>query len=133
MKHFRQLGVLLCLLAVTACSPGCQRNNSDRFKPANAIARQAIETALSQWKAGVKYGTITESAAKVIVEEPLWKSGNRLQNYEIMEEMQGNDYPQFKVKLLFVGKPEMFTEYLVVGVDPPIVYSKVEFVKARGM
>ena len=113
MNRLNQLRAFLCLFALTACSLGCQGNSSDRYKPASATARLAIETALSKWKAGVKYGMIADTTPAVIVEEPRWKSGIRLENFEIVEEVPGKEYPHFKVKLMFAGKPEEITEYLV--------------------
>ena len=80
----------------------------------------------------MKYGMIADSTPTVIVEEPRWKSGIRLENFEIVEEVPGKEYPHFKVKLMFAGKPEETTEYLVVGIDPPIVYSTEEYEKASG-
>lgn len=132
MNRLNQLRAFLCLFGLTACSLGCQGNSSDRYKPASATARLAIETALSKWKAGVKYGMIADTTPAVIVEEPRWKSGIRLENFEIVEEVPGKEYPHFKVKLMFAGKPEELTEYLVVGIDPPIVYSTEEYEKASG-
>lgn len=132
MNRLNQPRVFLCIFALSACSLGCPSNSSDRYKPASATARLAIETALSKWKSGVKYGTIADSTPTVIVEEPRWKSGIRLENFEIVEEVPGKEYPHFKVKLMFAGKPEETTEYLVVGIDPPIVYSKEEYEKASG-
>ncbi len=120
------------LLAICTCAFGCNSNPSARYKPASATARQAIETALAKWKAGAKYGANAESTPTVIVEEPRWKSGSRLESYDIVEEVPGKDYPQFKVKLKLAGKPEELTEYLVVGIDPPIVYSKEEYERASG-
>ena len=132
MKRLHKLRAVLCFLALSACSLGCQGKSSNRYKPASATARQAVETALSKWKAGVKYGMITDTKPTVIVEEPRWKSGIRLENYGIVEEVLGKEYPHFKVKLNFAGKPEVIVEYLVVGIDPPIVYSKEEYEIASG-
>jgi Ni/Co efflux regulator RcnB len=127
MMRLPNLILLLCCLALGAYSAGCQTRSNSRYTPASATARQAIETALSRWKSGAKYGTNADSTPTVIVEEPRWKSGAKLENYEIVEEVLGKDYPHFKVKLNFVGKPEVTTEYLVIGIDPPIVYSKEEY------
>lgn len=132
MNRLNQLRAFLYVFALSACSLGCQGNSSDRYKPASATARLAIETALSKWKAGVKYGMIADTSPTVIVEEPRWKSGIRLESYEIVEEVPGKEYPRFKVKLMLAGKPEEITEYLVVGIDPPIVYSTQEYEKASG-
>jgi hypothetical protein len=124
---------MLCLLfALSVCSPGCQGKTNSRYTPASATARQAIDTALSKWKSGMKYGMISDITPTVIVEEPRWKTGMKLENYEIVEEVLGTEYPQFKVKLNFVGKPELIAEYLVVGINPPIVYSKEEYESISG-
>ena len=96
------------------------------------MARQAVETVLSKWKAGVKYGNIGETTSTVIVEEPRWKSGSRLESYQIVEEIPGNEYPHFKVKLKLAGKPEETCVFLVAGINPPIVYSKEEYERASG-
>lgn len=132
MNQLYRLPAFVCLITICACSFGCNDNPSSRYKPASAKARQAIETALSKWKAGGKYGANAESTPTVIVEEPRWKSGSRLENYNIVEEVSGSAYPQFKVKLKLAGKPEELSEYIVVGIDPPIVYSKEEYERASG-
>jgi hypothetical protein len=119
-------------LALCACSTGCQNKSNSRYTPASAKAREAIDIALSKWKSGVKYGTTSDATPTVIVEESRWKSGIKLENYEIGEEVLGQEYPHFKVKLHFVGKPEVMTEYLVIGIDPPIVYSKEEYEVTNG-
>lgn len=131
MTHLSK-SIAFCFVVLFACSLGCQNNSNSRYKPASATARQAIEAALSKWKSGAKYGMTSDATPAVIVEEPRWKSGTRLENYEILEEVVGKEYPQFKVKLNFVGKPEVMDEYLVVGIDPPIVYSKEEFDRTSG-
>ena len=132
MNRSSQQREILCLLALSACLLGCQGSSNDRYKPASATARQAVETMLSKWKAGVKYGSIGEAASAVIVEEPRWKSGSRLESYQIVEEIPGNEYPHFKVKLKLAGKPEEICEFLVAGINPPIVYSKEEYERASG-
>ena len=132
MNQLYRLRTFVCLLAICACSFGCNGNTRGRYKPASATARQAIETALSKWKAGLKYGANADSTPTVIVEEPRWKSGIRLESYDIIEEVPNKEYPQFKVKLKLAGKPEEISEYLVVGIDPPIVYSKEEYERASG-
>jgi hypothetical protein len=123
---------LLCIVVLCTFCLGCPSKTNSRYTPESATARQAIDTALSRWKSGVKYGTITDTTRTVIVEEPRWKSGTRLENYEIGEEVLGQEYPRFKVKLNLAGKPEVLTEYLVIGVDPPIVYSKEEYELTSG-
>ncbi len=131
MTHWSR-SFVFCFVALLTFSLGCQNNSNSRYKPTSATARQAIETALSKWKSGAKYGMTSDAKQAVIVEEPRWKSGTRLENYEILEEIIGKEYPQFKVKLNFVGKPAVMDEYLVVGIDPPIVYSKEEFDRTSG-
>ena len=132
MNRLPKLIAILCVFALSECFLGCQGKTSGRYKPASATARQAVETALSKWKAGVKYGMMTDTKPIVIVEEPRWKSGIRLENYDIIEEVVGQEYPRFKVKLNFPGKPELIAEYVVVGIDPPIVYNKEEFEMTSG-
>jgi Ni/Co efflux regulator RcnB len=121
-----------CVLAMSFSSIGCQGNSSDRYKPERAKARQAVETAMSQWKSGVKYGMASDATPAVIVEESRWKSGVQLESYEIVEELVSKDYPRFQVKLNLVDKPEVMAEYIVVGTDPPIVYSKEEYEPTSG-
>ena len=131
MKHLFK-SIAFCFVVLFACSLGCHNNSNSRYKPASATARQAIETALSKWKSGTKYGMTSDATTTVIVEEPRWKSGIRLESYDIIEEVPNKEYPQFKVKLKLAGKPEEISEYLVVGIDPPIVYSKEEYERASG-
>ena len=62
-----------------------------------------------------------------------WQSGSKLERYEIIEEVSGKQHPHFRVNLKLAGKPEETTEYLVVGIDPLLIFREADYRKASGM
>ena len=120
-------------IPLTLCLLGCQGKSIDHYRPASATARKAIETAMSKWKAGVKHGPITDVTPPLNVFDARWQAGSRLESYEILEEVIGKELPYFKIKLKIAGKPEETTEYLVIGIDPLLVFRDVDYLKASGM
>lgn len=123
----------LLLLACLIVSGGCQRPASERYTPTSAQARQAIDTALSTWKSGAPLAPITTSSPAVNVFDARWQAGKNLESYEILEEVTGKQHPHFRVRLKLAGKQPETTEYLVVGIDPLLVFRDADYGKASGM
>lgn len=119
-------------LAFVCCTLGCTSKSVDSYKPSNESARQAIETALSTWKSGTKHGSITNVKPNLDVFDARWQAGAKLENFEIVEEILGKPQPHFKVKLKLAGKPEELIEYLVVGIDPLLIFRQADYDKATG-
>lgn len=111
---------------------GCAAKSTDSYNPKASTARQAIERSLDAWKSGKPFGTIAGSPA-IDTYDARWQAGARLEEYSILEEVAEQEHPQFKVKLKLAGKPAETNEYLVVGIDPLLVFRKEDYRKATGM
>jgi hypothetical protein len=133
MNRFVCLLTLASACCALSCAGGCRGNAVDRYEPASATARQAIDSALSKWKAGTRHGPITDATPNLNVFDARWQAGAKLERYEILDEVSGKQHPQFRVKLKLVGKPEETTDYLVFGIDPPLVFREADYAKAGGM
>jgi hypothetical protein len=123
----------MLILATVGMSLGCGGNPHDRYEPAASAARQAVDSALSTWKAGTKYGPIKDDSPEINVFDARWQAGKKLESYEILEEVKEQPHPQFKVRIKLAGKPEEINEYLVVGIDPLLVFRDTDYKKASGM
>ena len=120
-------------LVFVYCAAGCTGKSVESYKPTNVVARTAIETALSTWKAGTAHGSITSVKPSIDVFDARWQAGAKLESYEILEEVTGKPEPHFKVKLKLAGKPPETTEYLVVGIDPLLIFRQADYDKATGL
>lgn len=112
---------------------GCTGGSTDRYIPASANARSALETALKTWQSGEKHAPITSSKPEINVFDARWQAGKKLESFEILEEVAGQTPPQFKVRLKVAGQPEETTTYLVVGIDPLHVFRDADYQKTIGM
>lgn len=118
------------LWAMNLVNSGCHRPNP--YLPADAVARQIVETAFSTWKAGRKRGTTVASEEHMTLFDSRWQAGKKLESFEIDEEITGQPQPQFIVRLKLVGQPEETTTYMVVGVDPTFVIRQADYGKFIG-
>jgi len=124
--------VLCAFLVYGLASAGCKRPTADKYIPADATARQALETALNAWKDGkTKPEGLTVGKAGLVVLDDSWGAGKKLTAFQIMEEGPVDGRPWFTVKLT-LDKGEQTVKYVVVGKDPIWVYSENEFKKASG-
>lgn len=133
MHGIRRIVAVGILCIVTASSPGCDGKSVASYKPSAVKARQAIEAALSTWKDGAKHGPITAVSPNLNVFDARWQSGAQLERFEILEEVKDQEHPRFKVKLKLVNKPEETNEYLVVGIDPLLVFRDADYKRASGL
>jgi hypothetical protein len=133
MHFLSRLVAVGLLFLVTASSLGCGGKSVESYKPSVVKARQAIEAALSTWKDGAKHGPITSGSPALNVFDARWQSGAQLERFEILEELKDQEHPRFKVKLKLANKPEEVNEYLVVGIDPLLVFRDTDYKKASGL
>jgi hypothetical protein len=122
--------VVVCLL-LKGCGGG-GGDSVDRYVPEVASARSSLETALNAWKGGAPLKTIEEGGHKIDVFDERWRSGQKLESYEILAEQKGDPHPQFLVKTVIKGKEEA-TTYLVMGIDPINIFREQEYKKTTGM
>ena len=133
MSHPIQPWNRFFIYALAFCLIGCQSKSVENYKPASETSRKAIENALNHWKAGNSHGPITGLTPPINVFDARWQTGSKLESFEILDEVKGKQAPCFRVKLKLAGKKEETTEYLVVGIDPLLVFRDVDYAKASGM
>ena len=131
--QFLKFTLAIGAMVFICCVLGCAGKSIESYKPTSESARKAIETALSTWKSGTAHGSITSVKPSVDVFDARWRAGAKLENYEILTEVTGKPEPHFTVKIKLAGKPEETTEYLVVGIDPLLVFRQADYEKATGM
>lgn len=123
--------IVSCALMLVSVA-GCGGNSIESYKPKSASARQAIEKSLDAWKSGKSLATISGSPA-IDTFDARWRSGAKLEEFTILEEVPNEEHPQFKVRVKLANKSEETNEYIVVGIDPLLVFRKEDYQKATGM
>jgi hypothetical protein len=115
---------LLALLAAT----GCSGPSPQRYIPAEADARQALETVLRAWQAGQAPGPIETATPPVIAVDTMRRPGQGLDAYVIVGEA-GGDGPRCFVVRLHLDSPEeeVKVRYVVFGISPLWVYRQEDF------
>ncbi|MFO0943302.1 MAG: hypothetical protein U0930_21415 [Pirellulales bacterium] len=120
------LGLAVCFLF------GCGGRSISDYKSTSETARKAIETSLAAWKEGKPLGTISGKPA-IDTFDARWRSGAKLEEFSILGEVAGTEHTQFEVEMKFANKPKEKSEYLVVGIDPLLVFRKEDYQRATGM
>ncbi|HKB01863.1 MAG TPA: hypothetical protein VKD90_06565 [Gemmataceae bacterium] len=112
---------------------GCQGSGEAKYIPPEATARQALETALGQWRDGqTAPARFTHGKVSVEVLDQAWSSGQKIQGFEVVGEESAAGGPRvFSVKLK-TPKGEKTLKYYVVGIDPLWVYSEPDYRKQAG-
>ncbi|HUQ69539.1 MAG TPA: hypothetical protein VM165_08455 [Planctomycetaceae bacterium] len=126
----RRFGWAAALVLMTL---GCGGSSTARYIPAAGNARAALQTALATWQSGEKHGPITSSKPEINVFDARWQAGKKLESFEILEEVTGQEQPQFQVRLKLEGQPEETATYLIVGIDPLHIFRDADYKKATGM
>ena len=120
--------VVTALLMLIGCGGG---NAPIRYEPLPGTARNAIDSALKTWKSGTAFGPI-DGKPGINVFDARWQSGKKLESYEILEKVSGSEHPQFKVRLKITSSAEEVNEFLVVGIDPLLVFRDQDYRKVSG-
>ena len=127
-----RLLVPICgLILLAGCSRQGTRNQD--FNPPSDKARKALESALEHWQAGNPPGTVPGTSPKVEVMDSIWKGGQKLTSFEILEEEAGSEPRFFKVRLTLAKGPPQEARYAVMGIDPLWVYREEDYKKLSGM
>jgi len=119
--------------ALVVMALGCGGASTARYIPASGSARAALQTALTTWQSGTAHGPITSSKPEINVFDARWQAGKKLESFEILEEVTGQEQPHFQVRLKLEGQPEETATYLVVGIDPLHVFRDADYKKATGL
>src|SRR5215471_1078914 len=128
-RRWAAVGVAALLLAAA----GCGRQGYERYIPADAAARKALETVLTNLQQGQPPDAGTTAPVIKLVDSH-WKAGQQLTKYEITKEESVEGHTVFSVRLVLKGaKGEQVVRYVVVGRDPLWVYREEDFHSAPGM
>jgi hypothetical protein len=129
------MGRCVCFLIVgVGFLAGCNKSGEERYTPPAASARQALETALTQWRDGqAKPTQFTSEKVKVEVVDQAWAGGQKLQSFEIVgEEPNTSGGPRVFTVKLKTAKGEQTVKYYVVGIDPLWIYGEADYQKLIG-
>jgi hypothetical protein len=119
-------------LASLLCLAGCGSHPEARYVPAADTARQSLEAALAAWKNNAPQGAIQLEKTSITVIDSRWRAGRKLENFEILEELTANPHRIFRVKLRLAKAPkDEETNYLVIGIDPLLVYRSEDYEQER--
>jgi hypothetical protein len=127
--------VTFFLLCAAGCLTGCGNGGAtQRYVPETATARGAVEAALTAWKNGEPHQTIKTFETPIDVFDARWRGGKKLESFEIVGEGPADPHPTYRVKLRFTGtgKDEEDT-FLVVGIDPILVFRSEDYHRDAGM
>jgi hypothetical protein len=104
----------------------------DPYLPEAEKAEKALVTALDAWKGGASLKTVQGDGHAIDVFDARWRSGAKLEDFEVLSEVPGELHPTFLVRTRIKGKDEE-TKYLVFGIDPINVFRAEEYQKTTGM
>jgi hypothetical protein len=126
---------MFCVVGLVLGSfAGCGGESHDRYIPAADQAREALEAALTAWKDGKPYQTIETTTPAVQPFDARWQAGKKLQQFEILEQLEAAGPKQFKVRMTVEGsEPGEEVTYHVLGNDPLNVFRDADLERAGGM
>jgi hypothetical protein len=122
--------LLVCgfLTLATGCGSG---PNTAAYIPSDAVARDALSTALEAWKNGKQPGRIENAAVEVVDHQ--WQAGMKLQKYESLEEVPGEGPKRIRVRLTLDSRGTKEATYVIVGRNPLWVFRQEDYRKVEGM
>jgi limonene-1,2-epoxide hydrolase len=120
------------LLLVCANGSGCG-GGKQSYVPSEAVARQALETALTAWKNGQPVGAIEGGPAPIQVLDSDWYKRQKLDGFEIVgDETAADGKRWFSVRLDF-PKPRgaRTVRYLVTGKSALWIYRQEDYERSH--
>ena len=126
----------LIAFAMIVGSVGCTRKSSADFTPSSGNARAALDSALKSWKDGQLPGAVPGTSKPVVqIEDSEWRGGQKLSAYEIVsdEPPAGLGPRVFTVRITVADGKAREVKYMVVGIDPLLIYRDVDYDKLSGM
>jgi hypothetical protein len=116
------------MLFASACS-----GSGQAFAVDVPLARDALKAAMEQWKNGGDLKSVQASGTPVIAQDPEWRAGAKLLDYQILDDGKPEDVNlRVQVKLTLSdsgkdkGKPVEKKASYVVGTSPSVtVYRDV--------
>jgi hypothetical protein len=131
----RTVRLLSLFAGVLVILPACSRQGTktEDFIPPSDKARQALEAALNHWQGGHPPGKVPGTNPPVDVQDFKWKAGQKLKSYEILGEESGPEQRFFRVRLTLAEGAPIEVKYMVLGIDPLLVYREEDYQKLSGM
>lgn len=129
-----QTHLIVALLLASAA--GCGSSPSASYSPDASAAKEAVNAALSAWKAGSAMASIALPAGgNVQPQDSDWKAGKKLISFTLGAEKPTTDGPTLiEAKLTLAGSnTPIDVVYHVVGRDPLWVFRDRDYQKATGM
>ena len=122
------------VLASLCAGCGHKGGTFDNYAPKAQAARAALAAALTAWQNGAEPGRIEAASPAVQAVDFQWQAGQKLQSYEILEELQGDGPKRFSVKLTLDGSgAAQEVRYVVLGREPLWVYREEDYAKVSAM
>lgn len=118
---------ILVLPLALGASGGCDKKNS--YNPSPASARQALEAALTAWQNGQRVGKIDSTDPPVQVVDSGWGKGQKLDSFEVLDEVSRPDGKRSFTVRLHLQKPKRTQEvhYVIVGISPLWVFREEDY------
>jgi hypothetical protein len=96
--------------------------------PDSARGRQAIEAAMTTWKAGHSPGVLEPTSPRIQVVDAHRNPGQGLLDYEILSDSADARVRTFSLRLtLSDSQDRPVVRYLVVGIDPILVFRQEDY------
>lgn len=126
---------LLLIMAFGLACLGCSKKKSADFTPASGDGRAALEAGLRSWKDGRAPGMVAGASKPAVQAEDFeWRAGQKLMDYQILgdEPPVGLGPRTFTVRLTTGSGAPREVKYMVLGIDPMLVYRDADFAKLSG-
>jgi predicted small lipoprotein YifL len=126
----------LIVIAMVAGLSGCTHKSPSAFTPSSDKGRAALDAALKSWMDGQQPGTVAGTSKPVVqVADSDWSDGQKLTSYEIVkdEPPTGPGPRVFTVRLTTADGKAREVKYMIVGIDPLLIYRDIDYDKLSGM
>jgi hypothetical protein len=116
---------LATLLAAALATAGCHEPLPPVARPDRA--REALTTALDAWKGGAEEASLKARTPAIYVNEPAWRAGAKLLDYEIASEQEAGQSWRCEVTLTLQRAADArFEEHAqyTIDTDPALVIAR---------
>jgi hypothetical protein len=124
---------------VLAVAGGCGHRSDAHLLPSSAVARHALETALTAWQNDQPLGRVASGPPAIEVIDSRWRDGAKIDRFEILDQEPGEGPPRFAVRLTYRAAPsdpvtqQQVVRYVILGQEPLWVYRAEDYDKMSGM
>lgn len=131
----QRIAISLTIVLAALCHAGCAKKTDVKdYVPPEDAARTSLATALDAWKAGKAPDQIGATNPAIHAQDVQWRDGKKLTAYEIVGPAPSEDQNRrFTVKITLEGAGPVETTYVILGIDPILVFSAESYQRAAGM